>query len=868
MQDFSLNNSIINRPTNDTSLTLANMRSSKQHLQTLALAIFVLSCFVFAAESQSTGKLSQNACVNKATCHECIQTLECAWCSDPKLGDKPRCFSEYMNNFCSAQYTQNPKTQQEILVNKVLSRASGRAAMGGGQMSAGSSYYYNSSYSSSSSAGASGSSAAASSYAEEIIQISPQRVNLKLRMNEAHNLQFRYKQAEDYPVDLYYLMDLSKSMEDDKEKLSALGDLLSDTMRKITSNFRLGFGSFVDKVLMPYVSTVPAKLEHPCDQCAAPYGYRNHMPLSTNTAKFTTEVKNAPVSGNLDAPEGGFDAIMQAIACRQQIGWREQARRLLVFSTDAGFHFAGDGKLGGIITPNDGECHLNDAGLYTHSVIQDYPSISHINHKVRQNSINIIFAVTADQHSVYQKLSSKIEGSSSAVLSKDSANVVDLVREEYSKISSSIEMKDNATSHIKITYHSTCLNSGSNELETAKCDGLKVGDIVTFSAKIMVTSCPADPAEWNQVIQIYPVGINESLIVNLEMLCSCDCERPGSPGYEINSPTCNGQGRLMCGICDCDDMHFGHNCECSTNEIHPGKNNDYGCRPDNSSIVDCNGRGTCLCGVCDCEKRANPDEIISGRFCECDNFSCERYEQQLCSGPDHGTCDCGVCTCKAGWSGSACNCKTSIESCYPPDGGEICSGHGDCVCGKCECTSTEEGRFFGDHCEKCPTCSDRCLDLKTCTQCQVYQTGPLKNPQDCRTNCTLFKPIEVDKIEIEESKGEYLCTFYDENECKFKFKYSNNEDNKIVVVAQNKLECAPKVFMLGIIMGVIAAVVLVGLAILLFWKLVTTIHDRHEFAKFEKERMNAKWDTGGNPIYKQATTTIKNPIFTDKQKSP
>lgn len=60
-------------------------------------------------------------------------------------------------------------------------------------------------------------------------------------------------------VDLYYLMDLSKSMEDDKEKLEKLGDLLSATMRNITTNFQLGFGSFVDKVLMPYVSTVPKK---------------------------------------------------------------------------------------------------------------------------------------------------------------------------------------------------------------------------------------------------------------------------------------------------------------------------------------------------------------------------------------------------------------------------------------------------------------------------------------------------------------------------------------------------------------------------------------------------------------------------------
>lgn len=47
----------------------------------------------------------------------------------------------------------------------------------------------------------------------------------------------------------------------------------------------------------------------------------------------------------------------------------------------------------------------------------------------------------------------------------------------------------------------------------------------------------------------------------------------------------------------------------------------------------------------------------------------------------------------------------------------------------------------------------------------------------------------------------------------------------------------------GIIMGVIGAIVLIGMALLLLWKLLTTINDRREFAKFEKERMIAKWDT-------------------------
>ena len=57
-------------------------------------------------------------------------------------------------------------------------------------------------------------------------------------------------------------------------------------------------------------------------------------------------MSEAKVSGNLDAPEGGFDAIMQAIVCKEKIRWRSNARRLLVFSTDAGFHYAGDGKVG------------------------------------------------------------------------------------------------------------------------------------------------------------------------------------------------------------------------------------------------------------------------------------------------------------------------------------------------------------------------------------------------------------------------------------------------------------------------------------------------------------------------------------------
>jgi protocadherin alpha len=83
------------------------------------------------------------------------------------------------------------------------------------------------------------------------------------------------------------------------------------------------------------------------------------------------------------------------------------------------------------VKPNDGECHLDGRGMYTHSTLQDYPSISQVNLKVKKNAINVIFAVTANQINIYDKLSNNVEGASSGTLSADSSNVVDLVREQY-----------------------------------------------------------------------------------------------------------------------------------------------------------------------------------------------------------------------------------------------------------------------------------------------------------------------------------------------------------------------------------------------------------------------------------------------------
>lgn len=147
---------------------------------------------------------------------------------------------------------------------------------------------------------------------------------------------------------------------------------------------------------MPYISTTPARLLNPCtgnQNCTSPFSYKNVLKLTNKGDEFNRLVSQQQISGNLDSPEGGFDAIMQVAVCevqrvsqslplclllclvpvltavcsplQEQIGWRN-VTRLLVFSTDAGFHFAGDGKLGGIVLPNDGRCHLEN-NMYTMS---------------------------------------------------------------------------------------------------------------------------------------------------------------------------------------------------------------------------------------------------------------------------------------------------------------------------------------------------------------------------------------------------------------------------------------------------------------------------------------------------------------------
>lgn len=83
--------------------------------------------------------------------------------------------------------------------------------------------------------------------------------------DDSKNFSIQVRQVEDYPVDIYYLMDLSYSMKDDLWSIQNLGTKLASQMRKLTSNLRIGFGAFVDKPVSPYMYISPPEaLKNPC----------------------------------------------------------------------------------------------------------------------------------------------------------------------------------------------------------------------------------------------------------------------------------------------------------------------------------------------------------------------------------------------------------------------------------------------------------------------------------------------------------------------------------------------------------------------------------------------------------------------------
>ncbi|MEQ2189037.1 Integrin beta-1 [Goodea atripinnis] len=180
----------------------------KMNLQVLFIA--VLSAVLRGSLAQQDGSICIKA--NAQSCGECIQVSEmCGWCTDENFltigaPKSARCDDLESLKDRKCKQVENPRGSVAINTNTPVTVRKDRSEK---------------------------------LKPEQITQIQPQKLTLRLRSGEPQTFQLKFKRAEDYPIDLYYLMDLSFSMKDDLENVKNLGTDLMKEMQKITSDFRI-----------------------------------------------------------------------------------------------------------------------------------------------------------------------------------------------------------------------------------------------------------------------------------------------------------------------------------------------------------------------------------------------------------------------------------------------------------------------------------------------------------------------------------------------------------------------------------------------------------------------------------------------------
>ncbi|XP_030617990.1 integrin beta-4 isoform X3 [Delphinapterus leucas] len=636
-------------------------------------------------------------------------------------------------------------------------------------------------------------------------QVSPQGLRVRLRPGEEQRFELQVFEPLESPMDLYILMDFSNSMSDDLDNLKKMGQDLAQVLRQLTSDYTIGFGKFVDKVSVPQTDMRPEKLKEPWPNSDPPFSFKNVISLTEDVEEFRNKLKGERISGNLDAPEGGFDAILQTAVCTRHIGWRPDSTHLLVFSTESAFHYEADGAnvLAGIMRRNDEECHLDTTGTYTQYGTQDYPSVPTLVRLLDRHNIIPIFAVTNYSYSYYEKLSSYFPVSSLGVLQEDSSNIVDLLQDAFNRIRSNLDIRALESPRGLRTEVTSRMFQKTNTGSFL----IRRGEVGTYQVQLRAIEdldgthvCQLPEADQKGNIHLKP-SFSNGLKMDVDIVCDmCSCELQ----KEERSFRCSFNGDFMCGHCVCNEGWSGKTCNCSTGSL-----SDLApCQREGEDKL-CSGQGECQCGHCVCYG----DGRYEGQFCEYDNFQCPRASGFLCN--DRGRCSMGQCVCEPGWTGLSCDCPLSNATCIDSNGG-ICNGRGYCECGRCHCN--QQSLYTDTICEINYSAIrlGLCEDLRSCVQCQAWGTGEKKG-HVCK-ECS-FKVKMVDELKKAEEVMEY-CSFRDEeDDCTYSYTVEGDgaPGPNSTVLVQRRKDCPPGTFW-WLIPLLVFLLLLPALLLLLCWK--------------------------------------------------
>lgn len=688
------------------------------------------------------------------------------------------------------------------------------------------------------------------------IQVKPQKIAIRLVKSHTQQFKLTYRPALNNPLDLYYLMDLTWTMRDDKKTLVKLGAKLSEALKNLTANYRVGFGSFADKPTMPMI--MPHLKENPCASeghtCEPTYSFRHNLQLTNDIDKFVRSVKKSRVTGNLDNLEGGLDALMQVIVCPEKIGWKEEARKIVILATDGFMHFAGDGILAGINLRNDRKCHLDETGEYTESLKFDYPSLEEIYRELVRRKISVIFAVTDNAYETYQQMNVLMNGISNVEkLSLDSSNILELIKTSYETFLKRVKFTDNTPSFIDLKYETNCGGQFDSLRKQNYCNDLKMGQEVEFYINITLNEFPSD-GNYSRTIRIEDPALSEYLELDIEIQEPCPCDEK-ELGDETERAMCWENGVFNCGMCKCDEGWGGAFCNCnlgtsnSTTAIEDECRQPFKSTPHLGPI--CSDRGECDCGVCYCYPG------YDGKYCECPEcIDCD---------PEKADCFCGKCVCKYGWFGKSCNCKAEVdEKCKTPNG-EICSNRGECQCGECMCRD----RFVGRFCEIGWENENKlCQYYEPCVKCMIQQKLGIFICENITEICSNSEKERFQYsfvTEINDDEARCVVRLIDNNDIKCDHFFSYNRPDSSKNYLSIKIEdCTPVNTM---VMGGFISLFtfLIGLIVLGIYICCTRLADAREYARFEQQKQNSTLME--SPIYENPVRRYLVPQLEEDDKT-
>ena len=350
------------------------------------------------------------------------------------------------------------------------------------------------------------------SFSEINQQVSLGSINVSLRVGDPLTFNFTVKPAENFPLDLYILMDLSNSYKEDLVIVKQLAPTLANSLNNLTDDALIGFGTFIDKLTEPYFSEKHINLgfkdqnDNPScilkAECSLPVAFEHISNLTNSSDDFNDALQMVSISTNADVPEGTLDGMMQATVCTDLIGWRDNSRKVLMVMTDAIVHTAGDGRLGGIVKINDETCHTqyskeHDRFLYTASTEYDYPSLEQLRLVLRRYGIVPVFAVPSNQIEYFNKIAGLLNGFVAETAS-DSNDLLLVVAEAYNDVVSQVTVDYDSSDFLTTEVSFACPTGDNITYSSEMCNNIG-SNSVQVNMTLTLSECSKRSNQWSSV---------------------------------------------------------------------------------------------------------------------------------------------------------------------------------------------------------------------------------------------------------------------------------------------------------------------------------------------------------------------------------